>query len=66
MFFIRGRDIVGGTAGGKDITEAFKSVLGLGMVFSLKTHRQLFGSAEHAEDDEEPWPIGLALATAPA
>ncbi|MCM3880275.1 MAG: calcium/proton exchanger [Vicinamibacterales bacterium] len=34
-----------------------------GMVFSLKTHRELFASAEHAGGDEEPWPIGLALAT---
>jgi len=36
---------------------------GLGMVFSLKTHRELFGSAEHAEDGEAPWPTSLALAT---
>lgn len=36
---------------------------GLGMLFSLKTHRELFGSAEHVEEGEEPWPIGLALAT---
>jgi Ca2+:H+ antiporter len=36
---------------------------GLGMVFSLKTHRELFGSAEHAEDGEAPWPTRLALAT---
>jgi Ca2+:H+ antiporter len=36
---------------------------GLGMVFSLKTHRELFGSAEHAGEGEAPWPIGLALAT---
>jgi Ca2+:H+ antiporter len=36
---------------------------GLGMLFSLKTHRELFGSAEHAGDGEAPWPIGLALAT---
>lgn len=35
---------------------------GLGMVFSLKTHRELFGSAMHEDADEEPWPIGLALA----
>jgi len=35
---------------------------GLGMLFSLKTHRELFASAEHAED-EAPWPMGLALAT---
>jgi Ca2+:H+ antiporter len=36
---------------------------GLGMVFSLKTHRELFASAEHGEESEAPWPIGLALAT---
>src|SRR5205807_1413148 len=36
---------------------------GLGMLFSLKTHRELFVSAEHAEAGEAPWPIGLALAT---
>jgi len=34
----------------------------LGMVFSLKTHREFFGSAHH-EGDETPWPMGLALAT---
>jgi len=36
---------------------------GLGMLFSLKTHPELFASAEPAEADESPWPIGLALAT---
>ena len=36
---------------------------GLGMLFSLKTHREFFGSAEHAEHGETPWPMGLALAT---
>jgi Ca2+:H+ antiporter len=35
----------------------------LGMLFSLKTHRELFASAEHAEPGEAPWPLGLALAT---
>jgi Ca2+:H+ antiporter len=34
---------------------------GLGMFFSLKTHRELFGSSSHESDGEEPWPIGLAL-----
>jgi Ca2+:H+ antiporter len=34
----------------------------LGLVFSLKTHRELFAGAEHAEEEEAPWPIGLALA----
>src|SRR4051812_25625226 len=36
---------------------------GLGMLFSLKTHRELFASAESGEGEEAPWPIGLALAT---
>ena len=36
---------------------------GLGMVFSLKTHRELFSSAESGEAGEAPWPMGLALAT---
>jgi Ca2+:H+ antiporter len=34
---------------------------GLGMVFSLKTHSELFASAEHHGDDDKPWPIGVAL-----
>jgi Ca2+:H+ antiporter len=36
---------------------------GLGMLFSLKTHRELFGSVTQGEEEEEPWPIGIALAT---
>jgi Ca2+:H+ antiporter len=36
---------------------------GLGLLFSLKTHREFFGGAEHAETGEAPWPMGLALAT---
>lgn len=34
----------------------------LGMLYSLKTHKELFGSAEH-HGDETPWPMGLALGT---
>ena len=33
----------------------------LGMIFSLKTHPELFGSAAHEEGGEAPWPIGVAL-----
>ena len=36
---------------------------GLGLLFTLKTHRKEFASAEHGEEGEAPWPIGLALAT---
>lgn len=35
----------------------------LGLLFTLKTHREFFAAAEHAETDETPWPIGLALTT---
>ena len=36
---------------------------GLGLVFSLGTHRELFASLKHAETTEPPWPLGLAVAT---
>ena len=35
----------------------------LGMLFSLKTHPELFAGAESGEAGEAPWPMGLALAT---
>jgi Ca2+:H+ antiporter len=42
-------------------------VYGLGMFFSLKTHREFFASAQvegQAEEEaEKPWPMGLALGT---
>ena len=36
---------------------------GFGMLFSLKTHRELFAGAEHGETSEEVLPIGVALGT---
>ncbi|WP_457585686.1 calcium/proton exchanger [Ensifer canadensis] len=37
---------------------------GLGLFFSLKSHREFFGSVEHASaSDEAPWPLSVALAT---
>jgi len=36
---------------------------GLGLLFTLRTHREVFSGAEHGQEGEEPWPIGLALAT---
>jgi Ca2+:H+ antiporter len=36
---------------------------GLGLFFSLKTHREIFGSTKHGEDDDAPWPLRLALIT---
>ena len=34
----------------------------LGMLFSLKTHSEVFASAAHGEEGEAPWPLGMALA----
>jgi Ca2+:H+ antiporter len=35
----------------------------LGLLFSLGTHRELFGSARRAEKEDTPWPLPLALGT---
>jgi len=35
----------------------------LGLLFTLKTHSELFGSSEHGEADEAPFPLGVALVT---
>lgn len=35
----------------------------LSMVFSMKTHKEAFASAGHAEAAEAPWPIAVALVT---
>ena len=40
------------------------AIYGLGLLFSLKTHREFFSAAEHhGEEGSAPWPIGLALGT---
>ncbi len=36
---------------------------GLGLVFSLGTHRELFASAAAVEDGDAPWPLPTALST---
>jgi Ca2+:H+ antiporter len=36
---------------------------GLGLLFSLSTHKEFFASADHGEAAEAPWPIGLAVVT---
>ena len=35
----------------------------LGLLFSLGTHKELFASADHGEDKEAHWPIGIAVGT---
>ena len=39
------------------------SAYGLGMLFSLRTHRELFAAAAHDHDDEPALPMGVALGT---
>ncbi len=39
------------------------AVYALGMLFSLKTHKEIYASVEHGEAEEEPWPMALALTT---
>jgi len=37
---------------------------GLGLLFTLGTHRDVFAGVEHGEAEEgEPWPLGVALST---
>jgi len=38
-------------------------VYGLCLLFSLKTHSEIFAGAGHAESSDEQWPLSLALAT---
>ena len=60
-------DLVPGAALAQKLSVALAALLiggyGLGLLFSLKTHREIFAGAEHAEASEPPWPIRLALVT---
>jgi Ca2+:H+ antiporter len=60
-------DLVPGTALTQKLSVALAVLLivgyGLGLLFSLKTHRELFSGAEHAEPSEPAWPIALAMVT---
>jgi Ca2+:H+ antiporter len=39
------------------------AIYALGLLFSLKTHKELFSSKEHGEAHDEAWPMRLALGT---
>jgi Ca2+:H+ antiporter len=60
-------DLVAGTAVTQKLSLALSVLLiagyGLGLLFSLKTHKEIFASAEHAEAAAPAWPLGLALVT---
>ena len=38
------------------------AVYALGMLFSLRTHKELFASAGHADEEQATWPLGLSIA----
>jgi Ca2+:H+ antiporter len=60
-------DLVAGATVTQNLSLALAVLLivgyALGLVFSLKTHREIFAGAEHAEAGEPAWPLGLALGT---
>jgi Ca2+:H+ antiporter len=60
-------DLVPGAALTQKLSVALAVLLiagyGLGLLFSLKTHREIFAGAEHADASEPVWPIWLALTT---
>jgi Ca2+:H+ antiporter len=64
---ISGADSAAGSAFAEKLSVSLSVLLiaayGLGLLFSLKTHREFFGSADQAETGDAPWPLGLALAT---
>jgi Ca2+:H+ antiporter len=60
-------DLVPGAASTHKLSVALALLLivgyGLGLLFSLKTHREFFAGAEHTEAAEPAWPMRLALVT---
>jgi Ca2+:H+ antiporter len=64
---VAGADSTAGTAFAEKLSVSLSVLLiaayGLGLLFSLKTHREFFGGAEQANTGEVLWPLRLALAT---
>jgi Ca2+:H+ antiporter len=64
---VREADLPAGAAFTQKLSVALAVLLlatyGLGLLFSLKTHRELFAVAEQGEAGEAPLPIGVALGT---
>src|SRR4051812_3636610 len=60
-------DLVPGAASTQKLSVVLAVLLivgyGLSLLFSLKTHREIFAGAEPTEQGEPAWPIGLALVT---
>ena len=63
---LAGREEVQGSTLLADLTVGLSLLLmlvyALGLVFSLGTHREVFGSKAHEPGEEKPWPLAAALA----
>src|SRR6185436_14441464 len=61
---VSGADSTEGSAFAEKLSVSLSVLLiaayGLGLLFSLKTHREFFGGAEQAKTGEAPWPLRLA------
>src|SRR5262245_34617643 len=55
-------DLAGGEVMAQKLSAGLAILLivayGLGLLFSLKTHKELFASEDHGEAEEAKWPIG--------
>lgn len=64
---VAGLDLARGEAVAQKLSAGLAVLLiaayGLGLLFSLKTHKELFASADHGEAHAATWPIGLAVGT---
>ena len=64
---IAGLDLAQGDAMAQKLSVGLAVLLvtayGLGLLFSLKTHKELFASADHSEAIAATWPLGLAIGT---
>jgi Ca2+:H+ antiporter len=60
-------DVARGEAMAQNLSVALAILLivayGLSLLFSLKTHKELFASEDHGETEEAKWPINLAVGT---
>jgi Ca2+:H+ antiporter len=64
---VSGLDLARGEATAQNFSAALAVLLivayGLSLLFSLKTHKELFASEDHGEAGEAKWPINMAVGT---
>lgn len=64
---VSGLDLARGEVMAQNFSAALAVLLivayGLSLLFSLKTHKELFASEDHGETEEAKWPINLAVGT---